>query len=222
MGKEIDLLVDYPKSKRNLAERQSAKQEDKENIVSIVRQFGKEFFDGDRENGYGGYYYNSRYWEPVVPLLQKHYGLTEKSKVLDVGCAKGFLLYDLTRLIPGITVAGLDISQYAIDNSKEDVQPFLKVGDAAKLPYENDSFDLVLSINTVHNLNEEGCRRSLLEIERVGRKDKFITVDAYRNKEEKDRMDIWNLTAQTYMSVDEWKVFFEDIGYSGDYYWFFP
>lgn len=127
MGKEIDLLVDYPKSKRNLTERKSAKQEDREKILSVVRQFGQEFFDGDRKYGYGGYYYNSRFWGPVVPLLQKHYSLTKESKVLDVGCAKGFLLHDLSRLIPGIIVAGLDISQYAIDNSKEDVKPFLKI-----------------------------------------------------------------------------------------------
>ena len=222
MGKEIYLLVDYPKSKRNLTERKSAKQEDREKILSVVRQFGQEFFDGDRKYGYGGYYYNPRFWGPVVPLLQKHYSLTKESKVLDVGCAKGFLLHDLSRLIPGIIVAGLDISQYAIDNSKEDVKPFLKVGNAIELPYEDDSYDLVISINTVHNLEENKCKRSLLEIERVSRKDKFVTVDAYRNKEEKDRMDMWNITAQTYMSVDEWKDYFKDIGYSGDYYWFFP
>ena len=110
----------------------------------------------------------------------------------------------------------------AISNAKEEVKSFLKVGNAVDLPYEDKSFDLVISINTVHNLNKKDCVKALLEIERVSQKGKFITVDAYHNDEEKRRMDMWNLTALTYMSTSEWQSFFNEVGYTGDYYWFIP
>jgi len=219
MGKEIDLMVNYPKAKRNLEQRAAEKTDGER---SIARQFGKDFFDGDRRYGYGGYSYHSRFWEPVIPTFKEFYNLTAESRILDVGCGKGFMLYDFAQLIPEIMVAGIDISEYAIVNAKEEVKPFVKVGDARELPFENNSFDLVISITTVHNLEREGCKKSLQELERVSSGGKFITVDAYFNDEEKKRMDMWNLTALTYMHTDEWKEFFEEAGYTGDYHWFIP
>jgi SAM-dependent methyltransferase len=219
MGKEIDLMVNYPKAKRNLEQRAAEKTDGER---SIARQFGKDFFDGDRRYGYGGYSYHSRFWEPVIPTFKEFYNLTAESRILDVGCGKGFMLYDFAQLIPEIMVAGIDISEYAIANAKEEIKPFVKVGDARELPFENNSFDLVISITTVHNLEREGCKKSLQELERVSSGGKFITVDAYFNDEEKKRMDMWNLTALTYMHTDEWKEFFEEAGYTGDYHWFIP
>ncbi|NRA90335.1 MAG: class I SAM-dependent methyltransferase [Simkaniaceae bacterium] len=219
MGQEVDLLINYPKTKRNVKERGATKtEEDRE----IARQFGKAFFDGDRRHGYGGFGYMDRFWTPVVPTFQKHYNLDSNSAVLDVGAAKGFMLYDFHRLIPNIKVAGCDISDYAIKNAKEEMKPFLQVANATSLPYDDNSFDLVISINTVHNLEKDELAKALLEIERVSRKNSFITVDAYRNDEEKELMNHWNLTAKTIMHVDEWKAFFNEIGFTGDYYWFIP
>jgi len=219
MGEEINLMANYPQTKRNLEERAAERTEEDR---QIARQFGKEFFDGDRQTGYGGYNYHERFWQPVIPDFQKHYGLTADSKVLDVGCGKGFMLYDFMQLIPGITVAGIDISEYAISNAKEEVKPFLQVANAKELPFEDNSFDLVISVTTIHNLLRDDCILGLKEIERVSRKHSFITVDAYHTEEEKKRMDMWNLTALTYMHVDEWKAFFAEAGYTGDYYWFIP
>lgn len=216
---EIDLLRNYPKTKRNLDERAAGKTEEDR---AIGRKFGQEYFDGDRKYGYGGFTYQPRWWQPVIPDFQKQYGLTKDSKVLDVGCGKGFMLHDFRELIPGITVAGLDISEYAVENSMEDVKPFLQVGNAKELPYEDHSFDLVISINTVHNLALEECKQALREIMRVTKKHAFVTMDAYHNEDEKKRMDKWNLTALTYMSVPEWEKLFEEVGYTGDYYWFIP
>jgi ubiquinone/menaquinone biosynthesis C-methylase UbiE len=142
--------------------------------------------------------------------------------VLDVGCAKGFMLFDFVRLIPGISIKGIDISEYAIENSKDDVRDHLQVADAQCLPFKDSSFDVVISVNTVHNLDKVGCANALREIERVSRGKSFITVDAYRSDVEKDRMYKWNLTAKTIMHVDEWKSFFDTVGYSGDYFWFIP
>lgn len=219
MGQEIDLLINYPKTKRNVKERGATKTEEDR---SIARQFGKDFFDGDRRHGYGGFQYMDRFWTPVVPTFQNQYQLNAGSSILDVGAAKGFMLYDFQRLIPDVTLAGIDISPYAIEHAKEEIKPFLKVANAMSLPYEDNSFDLVISINTVHNLEKDDLAKALQEIERVSRKNSFITVDAYRNDDEKELMNHWNLTAKTIMHVDEWKTFFNDIGYTGDYYWFIP
>jgi SAM-dependent methyltransferase len=219
MGKEIDLMINYPKAKRNVEERGASKSEEDR---ALARKFGKDFFDGDRKNGYGGFNYMPRFWQPVIPTFQEYWNLNSKSSLLDVGCAKGFMLYDLTLLIPKITVSGIDISEYAIDNAVEEIKPFVSVANATSLPYEDNSFDVVISINTVHNLEREECAKALQEIERVSRGKSFITVDAYRNEEEKRRMFDWNLTAKTIMSVEEWEMFFKEIGYTGDYYWFIP
>ena len=219
MEQEIDLLKYYPKTKRNVIDRGAFKTEEDR---KIARKFGKEFFDGDRKNGYGGFSYNPRFWQPVLPTFKKQYDLKKESSVLDVGCAKGFMLYDMMKMIDGIKIQGIDISDYAINNSLNEVKNYLSVANALDLPFEENSFDLVISITTIHNLDRDGCIQALKEIERVSRKNSFITVDAYCNEEEKKLMYDWNLTAKTILHEDEWKVLFYEAGYTGDYYWFKP
>jgi SAM-dependent methyltransferase len=219
VGKEIDLLVNYPRTKRDVAERGQTKTEEDRRIA---RQFGYDFFDGDRRHGYGGFNYLPRFWQPVVPTFKEHFGLRAGDRLLDVGCGKGFMMHDFTLLVPGLVVKGIDISQYAIDHAIEEVRAYVQVADAKRLPFADRSFDVVISINTIHNLAREECGQALREIERVARCGAFITVDAYRTQEERERMLAWNLTAQTILHVDEWKAFFAEVGYSGDYYWFIP
>ncbi|MCH9626123.1 MAG: hypothetical protein S4CHLAM123_13150 [Chlamydiales bacterium] len=219
MGQQIDLLENYPKAKRNVKERGATKTEEDR---TIARAFGKEFFDGERKHGYGGFSYSPRFWQPVVPTFQKFYDLSAQSKVLDVGCAKGFMVYDFKQLIPGIQIEGIDVSSYAIENSQEQVRSYLQVADARALPYSDNSFDLVIAINTIHNLEKNELIVALKEIERVSCGHSFITVDAYRNEEEKELMNAWNLTAKTILSVEEWEALFQQVGYTGDYYWFIP
>ena len=219
MGIEIDLLAKYPKVKRDLTARLEAKSDE---ARAIGRRFDFDYFDGDRKHGYGGFTYQERFWKPVVPDLISHFKLSNESRVLDVGCAKGFFLHDLQVALPGIAVRGIDISQYAIENSIESVRSSVAIGDARDLEFEDESFDFVISINTVHNLNRGDCAKALTEIQRVSGGKSFITVDAYRNEVERERMEAWNLTALTMMSVDEWKEFFKEVGYDGDYYWFIP
>lgn len=219
MRQEIDLLADYPRTTRNVEARGLAKTEADR---AIARKFGKEFFDGDRAHGYGGFSYNPRFWTPVAPTFQKHFGLTAGDSLLDVGCAKGFMMHDMARLIPGLVVKGVDISEYAIENAMPDMREHVQVADAASLPFPDKSFDVVISINTIHNLARAECAKALAEIQRVARRGAFITVDAYSDEDERRRMDAWNLTAQTIMHVDDWKSFFAECGYTGDYYWFIP
>ena len=219
LGREIDILANYPKAKRDLSARLESKSEESR---KIGRKFGFDYFDGDRNHGYGGFSYNPKFWQPVIPTIVENYKIGNSSHVLDVGCAKGFFLYDLKLAFPGINITGVDISEYAIANSIPEIKSYLQVGNATKLPFEDNYFDFVISINTIHNLNREDCAIALQEIERVTKDSSFITVDAYRNDEEKMRMEAWNLTALTMMSVDEWKRFFLEVGYTGDYYWFIP
>ena len=219
MGKEIDLLVNYPRSKRNVEERGQMKTDADR---ALARKFGKEFFDGDRSHGYGGFSYNSRFWHPVIPDLQKHFNLKAGDRVLDVGCAKGFMMHDMALLIPEIEVKGIDVSEYAIETAMPTMKPHVQVASAVALPFRDKSFDVVISINSIHNLAREECGKSLQEIERVARRGSFITVDAYRDDDERRRMEAWNLTAKTIMHIDEWKVFFKEVGYTGDYFWFIP
>jgi len=217
--REIDLLVNYPKTRRNVEDRgQHKTKKDR----AIARKFGREFFDGDRRYGYGGFNYHPRFWQAVVPTLQAHFGLKAGTSLLDVGCGKGFMLHDVAALIPGVVAKGVDVSEYAIENAIEDMKPHVQVANARSLPYPDKSFDVVISINTIHNLERKECGQALREIERVSSKGSFVTVDAYRTDEERERMHSWNLTGLTIMHVDEWVVFFREVGYTGDYYWFMP
>lgn len=213
---EINLLDTHPDFSRDVESRfKLITPEHKK----IAREYGKEFFDGDRLFGYGGYKYDGR-WVKIVERFRDHYGLTGESSVLDVGCAKGFMLHDFMKVIPGIKVAGIDISQYATQNAMEGVKPYVKIGDARDLPFPDKSFDLVISLTTVHNLHLEDCKMALREIQRVSRKHAFITVDSWRNEIERDRLFKWVLTGYVMMSTDDWKKLFEEVGYTGDYYWF--
>ena len=218
MGKEIDLLKKYPKSKRDTDQRSINKSKE---IINIAKKFGKEYFDGERIYGYGGYNYNSKYWMGVVEDFINYYNLNENSKILDIGSGKGFMMYEFVKKIPNIFIRGLEISEYAILNSKEEVRNFQILGNAKKLPFEDKSFDLAISIVTLHNLKKNDCALALKEISRVS-KNSFITLDAYSNNEEKKQMMNWNLTAETIMHINDWKAFFEENYYNGDYYWFKP
>ncbi len=216
---EINLLENYPKTKRNLKEA-AINRTDKER--QIARKFDREFFDGDRKYGYGGYKYNEKFWAQVVTDFFNYYKLGKRSKILDVGCGKGFMLYDFKKQYPDLEVKGIDISNYAIENCMKEVKEELSVASCDNLPFEDNYFDLVISINTIHNLEKEGCAVSLKEICRVSKKHKFIIVDAYSNNEEKEKMFAWNLTAKTIMHKDDWMKFFKENNYDGDYYWFNP
>lgn len=215
----INLLDQYPISKRPIEERGKLVTEEQR---KVARQFAKEYFDGERLYGYGGYYYHPCFWEATVRRLRDYYRLIENARILDVGCAKGFMLHDFKKLMPGLTIAGIDISEYAIKHAIETVKPFLCVSDAKELPYEDKTFDLVVSINTIHNLPLEECEQALHEIQRVSRRYMFITVDAWRTQQEYRRLMKWNLTALTYMHVDAWQKLFTEACYTGDYYWFIP
>jgi ubiquinone/menaquinone biosynthesis C-methylase UbiE len=200
--------------KRDITAREAARPFQRE----IARKFGREYFDGDREQGYGGYRYDGR-WVAIAERMRDFYGLKPGDFILDVGGAKGFLLHDFLRVVPGVRVAGVDISAYAVDHAMDDVKPFLVVGSADALPYPDQTFDLVVSINTVHNLELERCVRAIREIGRVSRRFTYLQVDSYRNDEEREKFERWQLTALTHFDPQGWRKAFREAAYAGDYSW---
>ena len=217
-GREVNLLDRLPETKRDpKARAQSKTAEDR----ALAKQFGRDFFDGERRHGYGGYRYDGR-WLPVARRIAEYYQLPADARILDVGAAKGFLLHDFLQVLPGATVRGLDVSSYARDHAHGETGSLIDLGSAEKLPYPDKSFDLVISINTIHNLPLSLCKQALAEMERVSRAHKFVTIDAWRTEDEHQRLLDWILTAETYMSVADWVKLFAEVGYTGDYGWFIP
>jgi SAM-dependent methyltransferase len=188
---------------------------------AIAKQFGQEYFDGTRDQGYGGYRYNPRFWLGVAEDLRDAYGIGADTRVLDIGCAKGFLLHDLRQAAPGVEVFGLDVSEYAILNSMEDVRPRLVRGTAERLPFPDAAFDVVLCINTIHNLPLDGCKQAIRELERVTKSGghSYIQIDSWLDEQQRIDFLNWQLTAQSFFAPEEWKAIFAECGFSGDYYW---
>ncbi len=218
MNPNTFLMRNYPKIKRNIDDRKAnIKEEDR----AKARLFGKDFFDGERRYGYGGYKYDGR-WVPVVKDFISYYKLTNESSILDIGAGKGFMIKDFYDILPKANIKGIDISDYAVKNCMPEVSESMSVGNANNLEFSDNSFDLVISINTIHNLNLIECKRSLKEISRVSKKNSFIIVDSWNNSEEERRMKAWNLTALTYMSANDWIKIFEEVNYQGDFDWFIP
>jgi SAM-dependent methyltransferase len=190
--------------------------DDKAACAEVATRFGADYWDGDRKFGYGGYRYDGR-WLPVAEAMRDHYGLRPGMSVLDVGCGKGFLLHEFTRAVPGIAVRGIDISDYAIANAKEEVRGALAVGNATDLPFEDGSFDLVVALGTLHNLYNFELDRALREIQRVGRGAGYVMVESYRNEREKANLLYWQLTCRAFHTPQEWEWIFLQSGYTGDY-----
>jgi ubiquinone/menaquinone biosynthesis C-methylase UbiE len=218
MGQEINLLNSYPKVESRLETRTTITIEDQK----IASAFDFDYFDGDRRYGYGGYNYDPKYWTKVVSDFISHYSLKQTDAILDIGCAKGFLLADFAIQLPSAKLSGIDISEYAIENCHPLMRGKLTVANAMDLPFDDNSFDLVVSVNTLHNLDYEGCISALSEIQRVSKKFSFVMVDGWKSNKERRDLESWVLTAKTVLSDKEWKRLFLEAGYKGDYYFWVP
>jgi SAM-dependent methyltransferase len=211
---EINLLRHYPRAKRKMGKTRSLDPANREAAL----KFGAEYFDGSREQGYGGYRYDGR-WVPIARDIVEHFGLKPGDRVLDVGCAKGFLAKDFMTVCPGLQVYGLDISEYALRHCEAEVAGRVVRGTADRLPFANGCFQIVLCINVIHNLDRERCVTALREIERLAPRRGYVQVDAYHTEAEREIYLGWVLTAVTFLKPEEWRALFAAAGYKGDYYW---
>lgn len=221
---EVNLLKSYPSGKGTRYTRTYTIEQRLQ-----ARKFDRDFFDGTRDQGYGGYVYDGR-WAPVAKDFIEYYRLPSHARILDIGAAKGFLLYELTKLLPRADVVGIDISEYCIRNAKEEIRDKMFVCDVAAMPFRDQEFDLVICINTVHNLPFEACLKAIRDIERIGRH-KYIQVDAWRNAQEREAFRAWQICGGFYdeegnwvpfgtaFSTHGWEKFFKLAGYTGEYYW---
>ena len=191
--------------------------DDKVHCMNIAKQYGEDYWDGDRRYGYGGYNYIPGRWKQVAEELISIYNLKSESKVLDIGCGKGYLMYEIKLLIPDIDISGIDSSDYGLKNAKEEIKPFIHKHKAeVKLPYKDKEFDLVISLGTFHNLRLLELKIALSEMERVGKKG-YLMLESYRNERELFNLQCWALTAESFFDKDEWIWLYNNFGYTGDY-----
>jgi protein-L-isoaspartate(D-aspartate) O-methyltransferase len=188
----------------------------KHRASEIAKKWDEGYWDGDRRTGYGGYGYLPGYWTPLADALIREYKLTPKSKVLDVGCGKGFLLTELVNALPGISVTGLDVSTYALENAHPTVKDKLILGSCVDLPFETNQFDLALSINVFHNLIAPELERALKEFKRVS-KNSYLVVESYETELQKSNLLYWQLTCEAFLRPEEWQWWFDLTGYNRDY-----
>lgn len=215
MGRLLDIVTPLHKAtKRDYIGRMT---DEKVKCSIKAREYEFDYWDGDRRFGYGGYRYIDGRWKPVAQALIDKYGLTDGSKVLDVGCGKAHLLYEMTRLLPGLQVTGFDVSEHGLAEAKEEVRPYLfryRAQDA--YPFGDKQFDLVISLGCFHNLRVFELQTALREVERVG-KNKYVMVEAYRNELELFNLECWALTAESLFHTSEWIWLYDHFGYTGDY-----
>ena len=214
MQKLLNLVTPlHQKTPRNYLARMI---DNKVTCMKVAKEYGYDYWDGDRRYGYGGYRHDGR-WAVVAQGLIEQYQLPKNARILDVGCGKGYLLYELKKLLPEAQVVGFDISKHGIDDAKYEIKEHLFIHQAQdKYPFADKEFDLAISITTLHNLILPDLKSALEEMERVG-KNKYLLVESYRNEPELFNLQCWALTCQSFFSAQEWVWLFNHWGYTGDY-----
>ncbi len=215
MGRLLNIVTPLHKAtKRDYVARMM---DDKVNCMMKAKEYEADYWDGDRRYGYGGYKYIPGRWKPVAQALIDIYGLKSDARILDVGCGKGYLLHELKLLLPSAHVVGFDVSKYGLANAKEEIRDSLfRYRAQDPYPFGDKSFDLVISLTTLHNLRLFELKTALQEIERVG-KNKYVMLESYRNELELFNLECWALTAESFFDSAEWIWLYEHFGYTGDY-----
>ncbi|MDA1330206.1 MAG: class I SAM-dependent methyltransferase [Chloroflexi bacterium] len=211
--REFDALCGYPEPKEPRIVHTNIRTIHNR-IIASYRD--KEFYDGDRNNGYGGLKNDGR-WAPIAQNMFQEYSLNDRSSILQIGCDKGFLLHEFLQHCPGITVKGTEISDYAIDCAMPSVKPFIQKASFTELPFTSGDFDFIIAIGAVYSLNLDDAIKCLKEIQRVGKGKSFITLGAYDTEEDLRLFRYWTLLGCTVLSKADWIEVLNHVGYTGDY-----
>ena len=214
MGRLVELVTPLHKATpRKYIDRMV---DDKVNCALRAKEYEFDYWDGDRRFGYGGYTYDGR-WKPLAEKIIEMYALNSDARILDVGCGKAHLLYEISLLLPDAEIVGFDISKHGIGDAPEGIRSRLFNYRAQdRYPWGNSHFDLVLSIGCLHNLRLFELQTAIEEIERVG-KQKYILVESYRDEQELFNLECWALTAEAFLDTAEWIWLYQHFGYTGDY-----
>jgi SAM-dependent methyltransferase len=215
MGKIVEIVT--PLHKATTRDCLARMVDNKVEAMTKSKKYDFDYWDGDRRYGYGGYKYLPGRWKPAAQTLIEKYSLKSGSKILDVGCGKGFLLYEIQLLNPEIEIYGIDSSEYAIANMHPNLKGnFYKQLAQEYFQWEDKYFDLVISLGTFHNLHLPELEKAVTEVQRVG-KNGYIMVESFRNEQEMFNLECWALTAETLLSVQAWEWLYRKFGYTGDY-----
>ncbi len=213
-----NLLQDLPNSSRKLDTRIEVSDLDK----NYARLYGRHYYDGSRCQGYGGYYYDGR-WKAVAQRITNIFGIKDSDTICEIGCAKGFLLYDFTQILKKIKCIGIDVSLYALRESIKKENILYLHCNASTIPLKDKSIEHTICINTLHNfLSKKETIQAISEIERITKRNSYIRIAAYKNNSQKEIIDKWATAGRCYLHVDEWRELFEDAGYTGFYDWWHP
>ena len=214
MGRLVEIVTPlHRRTQRNYIGRMT---DDKVHCMLKAKEYEQDYWDGDRRYGYGGYRYDGR-WKVVAEKLIEIYGLSGDCRILDVGCGKGHLLYELAQLLPEAEVTGFDISEHGLGDAPESIRPNLFSYRAQDpLPWGDGYFDLAISLGSLHNLRLFELHVALGEIQRVAR-DKYVMLESYRNEQELFNLQCWALTAESFFDTAEWIWLYRHVGYHGDY-----
>ncbi len=204
----------HESSKRNYIERMVSQ---KAKCMDIAKKYSFDYWDGNRKYGYGGYKYIPGRWKKAAHKIIKDYSLKDGSKILDIGCGKGYLLYEIFLINPNIELYGFDISSHGIRSVPKEIKKnIIKHNIKKKFPYSSKKFDLAISLGTLHNLNLIELKTSITEINRVSKKN-YVMVESYRNNLELFNLQCWALTCDSFFTPNEWKWIFKLYGYNGDF-----
>ena len=176
----------------------------------------QEYYDGDRNNGYGGFNYDGR-WLKLLPRIIKKFKLNNNSKILDLGCKKGFIMKDFKILLPKAKVYGIEDHKYPIENAEIEIKKNITFSKYYNIPFKDGYFDFVIGFSSIYKYNFADVVKTLKEINRVAKKS-LITVGSYSNNKEKEVFDKWTLLGTTVLHKKEWQELFKLVKFKGNYY----
>ena len=214
--KKISLFENYSKNINQRLLYRNARELISNKYIASLK--GKDFYDGHRDQGMGGYKYDKR-WSNVAFKLVEFFKLDNNSKILLVNAAKGYLLYELKKILPKAEIYGLEESKYAISKSKKEIKKYMMFHEGYKISFKNNYFDFIFAPGYIYEFSLKDIIKSLQELKRVSlnKKNIYITLGSYFNMSSFNKMKHWSLLGTTILKENEWEYILKKLNYKGYY-----